>query len=78
MYSHAVTYPSLRADRARPSVGGRRFGAPTRRHRAHFFSRMTTQHVRSQSRGLGEVVRIALALANVAAWLALVLLLAGG
>jgi hypothetical protein len=30
------------------------------------------------SRGLGEVVRIALALANIAAWLALVLLLASG
>ena len=75
MYSHAVTYPSLRARRL---VGGRRFRAHASRRRAHFFSRMTTQHVRSQSRGLGEVVRIALALANVAAWLALVLLLAGG
>ncbi len=59
MYSHALTYPSLRVRRS--------FG---RRHRARFFLPVSTQHVRTIS-WPREIVRAALALLNVAVWAAL-------
>lgn len=72
MYAHATTYPSLRTRRAR-------------RVRAHrrpaFFLHRTTQHVSGPARRRAvsaswarEIVRIGVALANVAAWTAVVYL----
>lgn len=64
MNAHAVSYPSLQ----------RRLIA-RRRSRALFFA-PTTQHVSSGRALLREIARAALALTGVAAWGALVILLA--
>ncbi len=65
MYAHALTCPSLRAPRHRR--------LPLRRRR--FFSRRNTQHVRvlprrraSHVSWMRELVRVSVALANVAVW----------
>jgi hypothetical protein len=63
MNAHAVSYPSLQ----------RRLIAD-RRSRALFFAR-TTQHVSGKSL-LREIIRAAISLAGIAAWAALVLVLA--
>lgn len=78
LYSHALTSPSLRA---RPSLRLRTHArvrprqGRTRLARRAFFSRTTTQHVPSARSVAREVLRIGLALANVAAWLGLAFLL---
>jgi len=64
MNAHALSYPSLQ----------RRLIAD-RRSRALFLAR-TTQHVRSTRALRVEIVRAAAALATVAAWAALLILLA--
>jgi hypothetical protein len=68
MYAHAITYPSLRRPRR----------VRARRRRA-FFLRRSTQHVRASSRRrtvsatwTGEIVRVGVAVAGVAAWMAVV------
>ncbi len=68
MYAHALTCPSLRAPRQR--------GLPVRR--PLFFPRRNTQHVRvvprrraSHVSWMRELVRVSVALANVAVWAAL-------
>jgi hypothetical protein len=63
MNAHALSYPSLQ----------RRLIAE-RRSRALFFSR-TTQHVSGKAL-LREVIRAAISLAGIAAWTALILVLA--
>jgi hypothetical protein len=64
MNAHVSTYPALQ----RRLISQRRSRA--------FFSPESTQHVRTASVAL-EVARAAVALAGVAAWSALVLVLAG-
>ena len=76
MYSHAQTYPTLRA-RRHPVSHARRVRAPRphRSRRAPFFS-ATTQQVQSGPRLRAELFRFGLALGNVAVWVGLGFLLA--
>ena len=64
MDTHALMYPSLRTRSRRRSHG-----------RGPLFLRASTQQVRSIRRVAAEAARFVLALANVVAWLGLVLLL---
>ena len=73
MYSHALTYPSLRGRR---SIHGRRQAGRPQYRRRGFFLRLRTQHMPSLPALPRELARVALALANAAAWVGLVLLLA--
>jgi hypothetical protein len=76
MYSHAQTYPTLRARRHPVSHSRRvRTSRPRRSRRAPFL-RATTQQVQSEPKLRAELFRFGLALGNVAVWVGLGYLLA--